>query len=55
MIVPFSVADFLDPILEHWARADARKGRPEKYGPGTWGPASADAMLARDGRHWRRP
>ena len=41
----------LDPILDHWAR----KGRPEAYPSGTWGPASADTMLARDGRVWRRP
>jgi glucose-6-phosphate 1-dehydrogenase len=41
----------LDPILDHWAA----KGKPEAYPSGTWGPASADAMLARDGRVWRRP
>ena len=41
----------LDPILEHWAR----KGKPEPYASGTWGPQSADKMLARDGRVWRRP
>jgi glucose-6-phosphate 1-dehydrogenase len=41
----------LDPILEQWAR----KGRPEPYPAGTWGPESADRMLARDGRTWRRP
>ena len=40
----------LDPILEHWAR----KGKPDEYPAGTWGPASADKMLARDGRTWRR-
>jgi glucose-6-phosphate 1-dehydrogenase len=46
----------LDPILEHWAKQDANgKGKPEQYDSGTWGPASADAMLARDGRTWRRP
>ena len=46
----------LDPILEHWAKQDERKkGKPEPYDAGTWGPASADAMLARDGRAWRRP
>ena len=46
----------LDPILEHWAKQDQRnKGKPEEYESGTWGPASADAMLARDGRTWRRP
>jgi len=41
----------LDPVLDHWAR----KGKPEAYESGTWGPSSADAMLARDGRTWRRP
>ena len=41
----------LDPILEHWAA----KGRPDEYAAGGWGPASSDAMLARDGRVWRRP
>jgi glucose-6-phosphate 1-dehydrogenase len=46
----------LDPILEHWAKQDAAgKGKPDKYESGTWGPKSADAMLARDGRVWRRP
>ncbi|HSP51680.1 MAG TPA: glucose-6-phosphate dehydrogenase [Cryobacterium sp.] len=41
----------LDPIEEFWAK----QGRPEQYRPGTWGPASADELLSRDGRHWRRP
>jgi glucose-6-phosphate 1-dehydrogenase len=41
----------LDPVLDFWAK----KGKPEAYPAGTWGPASADAMLARDGRTWRRP
>ena len=41
----------LDPILEHWAR----KGRPDEYPSGGWGPASGNAMMARDGRTWRRP
>ena len=41
----------LDPVIEHWARS----GRLEAYPAGTWGPASADAMLARDDRGWRRP
>ena len=40
----------LDPIEEFWA-AD---GRPEQYPAGSAGPASADAMMARDGRSWRR-
>ncbi|WP_447925400.1 glucose-6-phosphate dehydrogenase [Georgenia muralis] len=41
----------LDPVINQWA-AD---GRPETYQPGSWGPPSADAMLAADGRTWRRP
>ena len=41
----------LDPIIDFWA-AD---GKPDQYASGTWGPESADEMLARDGRTWRRP
>jgi glucose-6-phosphate 1-dehydrogenase len=41
----------LDPIEEYWATL----GQPEQYKPGTWGPTSADELLARDGRVWRRP
>jgi glucose-6-phosphate 1-dehydrogenase len=41
----------LDPIEEYWEQ----HGRPEPYTSGTWGPAAADEMLARDGRSWRRP
>ncbi|MGH3775013.1 MAG: glucose-6-phosphate dehydrogenase [Pseudonocardiaceae bacterium] len=41
----------LDPVLEHWAKQD----RPEPYAAGTWGPPSADRMIARTARTWRRP
>jgi glucose-6-phosphate 1-dehydrogenase len=41
----------LDPIEEYWAK----NGKPEPYRPGTWGPDSADSMMAVDGRVWRRP
>ncbi len=41
----------LDPIEDYWAS----QGQPEQYPSGSWGPASANAMLARDGRAWRRP
>lgn len=41
----------LDPIEEFWEK----EGKPEQYAPGTWGPASADELMARDGRVWRRP
>ncbi len=42
----------LDPFEDFWA---AEGTRPEAYAPGSWGPASADELLARDGRTWRRP
>jgi len=46
----------LDPILEHWAKQDASgKSKVDQYESGNWGPESAHAMLARDGRVWRRP
>jgi glucose-6-phosphate 1-dehydrogenase len=40
----------IDPLEEFWTDQ-----RPELYAAGTWGPAKADEMLARDGRTWRRP
>jgi glucose-6-phosphate 1-dehydrogenase len=40
----------LDPIEQFWADHD----KPEQYPAGTPGPVSADEMLARDGRTWRR-
>jgi len=43
--------EILDPIVEAWEVS----GRPEAYAPGSWGPDSANEMLARDGRSWRRP
>ncbi|WP_372697736.1 glucose-6-phosphate dehydrogenase [Arthrobacter sp. JSM 101049] len=42
----------LDPFEEYWEGLDEQ---PEPYAPGSWGPASADELLARDGRTWRRP
>lgn len=41
----------LDPITEFWES----NGKPDTYRAGTWGPQSADDMLARDGHTWRRP
>jgi len=43
--------EIIDPALEYWAS----HGTPEAYESGTWGPASAFAMLERSGREWRRP
>ena len=42
----------MTPILEEWA-ATPPKDFPN-YAAGSWGPAAADALLARDGRKWRR-
>ena len=43
----------MDPILEAWTKPPAR-GLPI-YEAGSWGPEAADALVARDGRVWRRP
>jgi glucose-6-phosphate 1-dehydrogenase len=53
----FSRSDFVEtgwrivqPILDAW-----RETRPDdfpNYGAGTWGPRSANLLLARDGRRW---
>jgi glucose-6-phosphate 1-dehydrogenase len=42
----------LDPVIEHWAAQDTQ---PDPYPAGSWGPESAERMLARTGRTWRRP
>jgi glucose-6-phosphate 1-dehydrogenase len=44
--------EILDPVLEHW---QAQEKGPDPYPAGSWGPAAANAMLARTGRTWRRP
>ncbi len=38
----------VQPILRQWAK----DGAPEDYEPGSAGPASADALMARDDRTW---
>jgi glucose-6-phosphate 1-dehydrogenase len=50
-----------DEIEEQWALVDAitaawQRDRPSfpNYPAGTWGPPSADELLHRDGRSWRR-
>ncbi|GAA3977697.1 glucose-6-phosphate dehydrogenase [Actinomadura viridis] len=40
----------LDPIEEHWAE----RGELDQYKSGGYGPDSADELMARDGRAWRR-
>ncbi|HWG97776.1 MAG TPA: glucose-6-phosphate dehydrogenase, partial [Pilimelia sp.] len=39
----------IDPLEAAWAGH-----RPETYRAGEWGPRAADALLAREGRQWRR-
>jgi len=45
--------EFLDPVLTRW-KEDGPKGL-SFYEAGSWGPAEADALIEREGRHWRRP
>lgn len=43
---------FVQPVLDVWSRD---QGPVPTYPAGTWGPEAADALLAADGRSWRRP
>src|SRR6478672_9718932 len=42
----------VDPIIDSWA--DSPPPDFPNYEAGTWGPAAADDLLAREGRRWRR-
>ncbi|MDQ6781311.1 MAG: glucose-6-phosphate dehydrogenase [Candidatus Eremiobacteraeota bacterium] len=42
----------VDPVLRTWE--EQKKVSFPNYAAGTWGPSEADALLARDGRSWRR-
>jgi glucose-6-phosphate 1-dehydrogenase len=41
------------PLLQNWS--DGSAGPPEGYAAGSWGPAAADELLARNGHRWRQP
>jgi glucose-6-phosphate 1-dehydrogenase len=41
----------IQPVLDVWQSTPAKQF--PNYAAGTWGPAEADALLARDGRAWR--
>jgi glucose-6-phosphate 1-dehydrogenase len=43
---------FVDPIARAWAE---KQSDLPIYPAGTWGPAEADLLIARDGRSWRKP
>jgi glucose-6-phosphate 1-dehydrogenase len=40
---------WVEPVLQAWARDQAG---PRPYAAGTWGPAAASALVARDGYAW---
>jgi glucose-6-phosphate 1-dehydrogenase len=40
---------WVDDIIRAWERSG---GKPDAYPAGSWGPTSAIALIARDGRHW---
>jgi glucose-6-phosphate 1-dehydrogenase len=44
---------YIDLLMEGWQEEDPGRPLPE-YTAGTWGPAEAEVLLARDGRTWRR-
>ena len=43
----------VDPVMQAWASAPPAEF--PNYAAGTWGPAAAERMLARDGRSWIEP
>lgn len=43
----------VQPMLGAWAESTGRAVHP--YEAGIWGPKASDALIERDGRHWRRP
>ncbi|AFM17213.1 glucose-6-phosphate 1-dehydrogenase [Mycolicibacterium chubuense NBB4] len=47
--------EILDPVLDNWAHNDEASAPLEPYDAGTWGPSSAQEMVHRLGREWRRP
>jgi glucose-6-phosphate 1-dehydrogenase len=42
---------WVEPVLDAWTRDNA-SGGPRPYAAGTWGPAAASALVARDGFAW---
>jgi glucose-6-phosphate 1-dehydrogenase len=43
---------WLDPLLDAWKNDEVPL---QNYPAGQWGPASADELIEKDGRKWRRP
>jgi len=40
---------WVDPIIQSWVQSDQQ---PDSYSSGSWGPAAATLLLAKDGRLW---
>ena len=43
----------VDPVVGRFS--EPTRDRPHEYAAGSWGPAAAAELLARDGRRWRHP
>ncbi len=43
--------EIMDGVIRHWATTP---GPFPDYDAGSWGPEAADALIARDGKVWRR-
>ena len=43
--------EIMEGLIEEWS---ATPGPFPNYAAGSWGPAAADELMARDGREWRR-
>jgi glucose-6-phosphate 1-dehydrogenase len=43
---------WVEPVLQAWREDDAAGLGPRPYAAGSWGPAAASALVARDGFHW---
>jgi glucose-6-phosphate 1-dehydrogenase len=43
---------WVEPVLQAWREDDAAGLGPRPYAAGTWGPAAASALVARDGFNW---
>ncbi len=43
---------WVEPILHAWSRDNTAGGAPRPYAAGTWGPAAASALVARDAFAW---
>jgi glucose-6-phosphate 1-dehydrogenase len=43
----------VQPVLDYW-KENPQEDLPN-YNAGTWGPSTADIMMARDGRYWHNP